>query len=314
MNLSKFKDQLSEIEANYLTAMGQEAFLAFQPHLKTYAIEVAKQLQAPHQFSFYHKQIRSPVDYYALGLEFIRPLIVFEESTLRNSEIVNEIDERIKAGANVVLLANHQIEPDPQVISLLLEKTHPELAEKMIFVAGHRVTQDPLAIPFSLGRNLLCIYSKKHIKDPPEQKEAKLLHNHKTMQAMRSLLDEGGKCIYVAPSGGRDRPNAEGLVQPAPFDPQAVMMFHVMGERSRHPTYFYPLALHTYDLFPPPDTVSGQLGERRIVRRCPVHIAFGHEIDMRTFPGSTDPDKKKRRQLLATYVWQTVCKLYGGQR
>jgi glycerol-3-phosphate O-acyltransferase len=31
-------------------------------------------------------------------------------------------------------------------------------------VAGDRVTTDLLAMPFSMGRNLLCIFSKKHVR------------------------------------------------------------------------------------------------------------------------------------------------------
>lgn len=48
-----------------------------------------------------------------------------------------------------------QTEADPQVISLLMEREgYGELASQLINVAGHRVTTDPLAIPFSMGRNL----------------------------------------------------------------------------------------------------------------------------------------------------------------
>lgn len=48
-----------------------------------------------------------------------------------------------------------QTEADPQVISLLMEREgYGKLASGLINVAGHRVTTDPLAIPFSMGRNL----------------------------------------------------------------------------------------------------------------------------------------------------------------
>ena len=43
---------------------------------------------------------------------------------------------------------------------------------------------------------------------------------------MERLLAEGGKCIYVAPSGGRDRPNAQGEIQPNAFDPQSIELFY----------------------------------------------------------------------------------------
>ena len=40
------------------------------------------------------------------------------------------------------------------MISILLEKySLPELAEKIVFIAGHKVTNDPVAIPFSMVRH-----------------------------------------------------------------------------------------------------------------------------------------------------------------
>lgn len=73
--------------------------------------------------------------------------------------------------------------------------------------------------PFSMGRNLLCVYSKKHMEDDPEKKQAKMNSNRKTMVTMQRMLNEGGKIIWVAPSGGRDRPKeasgaAKRLAQP----------------------------------------------------------------------------------------------------
>lgn len=57
--------------------------------------------------------------------------------------------------------------PSPSSLSptrqILLDPTYPDFAERTIFVAGDRVTTDLLAQPFSMGRNLLCIYSKKHL-------------------------------------------------------------------------------------------------------------------------------------------------------
>src|SRR5690606_4917236 len=126
---------------------------------------------------------------------------------------------------NVVLLANHQTETDPQIISILLEKSHARIAEQIIYVAGERVITDPLAIPFSMGCNLLCIYSKRYINSPPELKNEKQLHNKSTMELMSRLLKEGGKIIYVAPSGGRDRRSSSGKVEVASFDPQSIEMF-----------------------------------------------------------------------------------------
>ena len=60
-----------------------------------------------------------------------------------------------------------------QVFSVMLDPEHPGFAESTIFVAGDRVTTDLIAQPFSMGRNLLCIFSKKHVDNPPELKSQK---------------------------------------------------------------------------------------------------------------------------------------------
>ena len=49
-----------------------------------------------------------------------------------------------------------------------------------IFVAGDRVQTDAIAVPFSMGRDLLCIYSKRHMNNPPE-----LASKKKTRDARR---------------------------------------------------------------------------------------------------------------------------------
>ena len=54
------------------------------------------------------------------------------------------------------------------------------------------------------------------------------------MELMSRLLQEGGKVIYVAPSGGRDRRNAEGEIEVAPFDPQSVEMFYLMARKGKN--------------------------------------------------------------------------------
>lgn len=269
-----------------------------------------KQIAHPYQFQPFHAQVRHPFDYYAFGLDFLRPLVDIEKSGAFGLEYAEEIDLHVQNGSNVILLANHQIEADPQAISLLLEPSFPKLGEQMIFVAGERVTTDPLAVPFSLGRNLLCIYSKRYIDHPPELKLQKQLHNKRTMERMAELLSEGGKCIYVAPSGGRDRPNEEGIVEVAPFDPQSVEMLYLMTQRARRPTFFYSLALRTYSLLPPPQTIQIELGESRQTRRDGIQLCFGPKIDMETFEGSDSPDKHTRRANRAEQIWNRVAQDY----
>ena len=41
--------------------------------------------------------------------------------------------------------------------------------------------------------------------NPPELKAVKTKHNRSVMKKMQDLFKEGGKLIWVAPSGGRDR-------------------------------------------------------------------------------------------------------------
>lgn len=273
---------------------------------------VIDQLKHPFAFDIFHKCIRSPFDYYSFGLDLIRPLIMFSLSKLRGRNHIHAIEAALAKGENVILLANHQTEPDPQAISLLLEKSHPKLAEEMIFVAGNRVTSDPLAVPLSIGRNLLCIYSKRHIENEPELKAERLTHNQRTMKKMGHLLNEGGKCIYVAPSGGRDRQGVNENVEVAKFDPQSIEMFWLVAQHAEKKTHFHHLALATYNLLPPPNSIEKALGERRVAHCTPIHLHFGGPIDMDHYPGNDHPDKKQRRENRAEYIWNLVFTDYLG--
>ena len=107
-----------------------------------------------------------------------------------------------------------------QVWALLLEATHPRLATDIVYVAGtalrlrcclrlecshaafslcvfvtsvaysimfhtgDRVVTDPLCKPFSMGRNLFCVHSRKRLDDIPEMKAAKVQQNRRTLIAM----------------------------------------------------------------------------------------------------------------------------------
>ncbi len=296
-----------ELSVSYFQAVDPTQRAEAESHFKKLLELVTEQLKKPYKFDIFHQSIRKPFDFYQFGLNFIRPLIDFNKSKLNGLDNVKKMIGQIQRGENVILLANHQTEPDPQVISLLLEKIDPEFASEMIFIAGHRVVNDPMAVPMSMGRNLLCIYSKKHISHDPDTKEEKMNHNQRTMKKMTEILSEGGHCIYVAPSGGRDRPNAEGIVEVAPFDGQSVEMFYLMARQADKPTHFYPLSLKTYDLMPPPKQVFKELGEKRETKFTPVFLNFGDEIDMENFPGSHEiRDKRTKRNKRAEYIFQTV--------
>jgi glycerol-3-phosphate O-acyltransferase len=257
---------------------------------------VQKEIDSPKAFEVYHE--REPF-YTRFGKDFLRPLIDMERSQVLGWNHLENIVKQVQKGDNVILFANHQTEPDPQAISLLLESKFKKFGESIIYVAGHRVTTDPLAIPFSRGCNLLCIYSKKYIETPPEEKSDKLRHNMRTIKQLRDLLKEGSKCIYVAPSGGRDRKNGAGELEVAPFDPQSVEMMILMGEQST--THLYPLSLLTYDLLPPPESVETDLGETRVTQITPVYLNFGAEIQIEEMG-----EKKEMRQKQAYAIFSAV--------
>lgn len=266
---------------------------------------VILQIANPYHFEPLHQRINHPIDYYQLGIDFLRPLVNMEQSKVYGLDVLDDVETKLKKGENVVFLANHQIEADPQAISILLENTHQHLAENMIFVAGHRVISDPLAVPFSLGRNLICIYSKKHVNHPPEQKAEKVMHNQKAIQKMLAALSEGGKCIYVAPSGGRDRPDAHGKIHPAKFDPQSIDLFFLIAKKAERPTHFYPLTLSTYSLLPPPDKVEKEIGEIRRANVAPVYLHFGKEVDLDAIVHDVEGKKEKSKKR-ADLLWQIV--------
>lgn len=221
-------------------------------------------------------------DFYTAGCDFFRPAMDLDNSLLLGGSNLEQALEQIRAGENVVFLANHQSEADPQVVSCLFETMGEDIgkfAADVSYVAGHKVTTDPLAIPFSMGRNLICIHSKKHIDTDPEMKPAKQRQNMSAMSSMLGMMKAGGAAIWVAPSGGRDRRDvATGKIPIAPFDQKTVDMFRLMGNKSKVHTHFYSMSMVSYDLCPPPDFIDPGVGEQRNVRFTPIGIAISDEI------------------------------------
>ena len=221
------------------------------------------------------------VDYYKFGCDFFRPCMDLDNSVVLGQDNLDKAMEQLANGDNVIFFANHQSEADPQVVSCMLEKAgYGEQASQCTYVAGHKVTTDALAIPFSMGRNLICIHSKKHISVDPDTKPQKQRQNLKAMSAMLKKFAKGGCLLWVAPSGGRDRRDLEtGKVPPAEFDSKTIDMFRLMGNKSKKPMHYYPMAMVSYDLCPPPDYVEAGVGEQRNVRYVPVGIQVGKETE-----------------------------------
>lgn len=266
----------------------------------------------PPCFQPYHPKQRAPFDYFSFAVNFFKPLVDKEKSVLLFEENCQQIEKQLNEGANILLFGNHQVEPDPQIIAILLEEKFPKLAKNIIFVAGNRVTSDPISVPFSLGTDLICVYSKKYLDFPPEEKEKKILHNKKTIEVVKKLLQEGGKCIYLAPSGGRDRKDDLGLLQPAAFDPQSIELFYLLASQSDHPAYYYPLSIHSYDIAPPPQGRNIQLGEDRCLYFQKAGLAIGQAINEADYLpiNPSDINKKQLRSLKAEYIQNQVAKNY----
>lgn len=257
------------------------------------AIKLARKQLGDDKFKFevFHRAMKGGLrnceeddsfNYFEWGRDFFRQIIDVQNSVVLGRENVKRAFEQVNAGENVVFFANHQSEPDPQVISVLLEQLgYGKEAADMTFIAGHKVTTDPIAIPFSMGRNLVCIHSKKHIDSDAALKPLKRQQNLAAINAVLEMMRKGGVSLWVAPSGGRDRRNSEtGQVPIAKFDQKTVDTFRLLGTKSAVPTHYYPLAMVTYDLCPPPPgAVVPGVGERRNFRFSPVGIAVGKEVE-----------------------------------
>lgn len=69
--------------------------------------------------------------------------------------------------------------------------------------------------------------------------------------------------MWIAPSGGRDRPK-DGAWSPDAFDPPAVELLRNLINRAKQPGHLYPMAMFSYPIMPPPETLDKELGEKRI--------------------------------------------------
>ncbi|XP_024030498.1 glycerol-3-phosphate acyltransferase, chloroplastic isoform X2 [Morus notabilis] len=254
------------------------------------------EVEDPFVFSPHHKALREPFDYYMFGQNYIRPLIDFRNSYVGNISIFNEMEEKLQQGHNIVLISNHQTEADPAVIALLLEATNPHLAENMIYIAGDRVLTDPLCKPFSMGRNLICVYSKKHMFDVPEFVEMKRRANTRSLKEMAVLLRGGSQIIWIAPSGGRDRPDpVTEEWYPAPFDASSVDNMRRLAEHSGAPGHIYPLALLCYDIMPPPRQVEKEIGEKRIISFHGAGLSVAPAISFSNFADSSEISEEAKQ-------------------
>eukprot|EP00268_Persea_americana_P056642 TRINITY_DN6708_c0_g1_i2.p1 TRINITY_DN6708_c0_g1~~TRINITY_DN6708_c0_g1_i2.p1 ORF type:complete len:155 (+),score=36.01 TRINITY_DN6708_c0_g1_i2:892-1356(+) len=89
----------------------------------------------------------------------------------------------------------------------------------------------------------------------------------------------GARIIWIAPSGGRDRPDpSTGEWFPAPFDSSSVDNIRRLLDHSGVPGHVYPLALLCHDIMPPPLQVEKQIGERRLISYHGVGLSVAPEM------------------------------------
>ncbi|WCJ29102.1 Glycerol-3-phosphate acyltransferase chloroplastic [Euphorbia peplus] len=272
---------------------------------------ISLDVEEPYEFSPYHRALREPFDYYNFGQNYIRPLVDFRNSYVGNISIFSEVEEKLQQGHNIILISNHQTEADPAVIALLLENTNPYVAENLIYVAGDRVVTDPLCKPFSMGRNLICVYSKKHMNDVPELVEMKKKANIRSLKEMASILREGSRIIWISPSGGRDRPDPlTGEWYPAPFDASAVDNMRRLAEHSGAPGHFYPLALLCHEIMPPPPQVEKEIGEKRLVAFHGTGVAIAPKINFSEIAAAYE-DSDEAKIAYSEALYDSVCEQYN---
>ena len=68
--------------------------------------------------------------------------------------------------------------------------------------------------------------------------------------------------MWLAPSGGRDRPNEAGDWVPAAFDPSAVELMRTLLGKTQRPGHLYPFAMSSWEIMPPPKVRDSRTHKR----------------------------------------------------
>lgn len=299
---------------NYRTAVLSSSEPDHTPELAAHiqasiADTVLNQFRDPYTFPSFHERILLPYNYFQFGQNYVGSLIDFSKSVLGHPKRWAQVQQQLNDKHNVILLANHQTEADPGVFAHMLFESYPDLAQNVIYVAGDRVVTDAFCKPFSMGRNLFCVHSKKHMDDIPELKAAKMDTNRKTLVAMSRKLNEGGCLIWIAPSGGRDRPKENGQWLPDKFDPSAVELMRNLAARAKQPGHLYTMAMYSWPIMPPPKTVDKSIGERRLTNYSGVGISLTAELDVEGIIGGIE-DKEEQQVALAKAAHELVTEGY----
>lgn len=90
-------------------------------------------------------------------------------------------------------------------------------------------------------------------------------------------------------------------------------MFRLLTKASGRPAHFYPFALKTYDILPPPPTIEDAIGEYRAIFFAPLSFSFGEEILLDHLCSEEELsqcDKRRQRALRSKKAFSILTQLY----
>ena len=136
--------------------------------------------------------------------------------------------------------------------------------------------------------------------------------NRRTVAALSKTLGQGGQLLWIAPSGGRDRPSAEGVWSPAPFDATAVELMRALTAKAAPAGHLWPLAMESGPMMPPPPALQKEIGERRLTYHVGVGLSLAPELDVEAAVAGIDAaDKEGRAAAVAKKAYEAVCAEYA---
>ncbi|KAL6579136.1 hypothetical protein OROMI_009352 [Orobanche minor] len=150
-----------------------------------------------------------------------------------------------------------------------------EQGENVILISNHQTEADPAVLALLLESNNPIIAENMGLLE------------------MVVLLRGGAKIIWIAPSGGRDRPHPVTKEwYPAPFDASSVDNMRRLAEHAGTPGHVYPLAILCHEIMPPPPQVEKEIGERRVISFHGVGLSVAPSINYHEFTSALEDQEK----------------------
>ncbi|KAI7743030.1 hypothetical protein M8C21_032695 [Ambrosia artemisiifolia] len=129
-------------------------------------------------------------------------------------------------------------------------------------------------------------------------------------EQLKQLLNSrgGSKIIWIAPSGGRDRPDpVTNQWFPAPFDATSLDNMRRLVDHAGVVGHIYPLAILCHDIMPPPPQVEKEIGEKRLISFHGTGISVAPEVNFQKATascGSPEEAKAAYSQTLYDSVYE----------